>query len=159
MLLSAFSPTIYLLYITYGLLTGLGFGFMYLTSIVAVQHWFNKRRALASGRITWHYITWHYMKAMVAVQHWFKWHYITWHYTILYYMTSIVSVQHWFNKRRALASGRITWHYITWQPWQYMTGFQFMIQYYMIPMIGVSYILQSIHGGLNSLPLILAKAF
>ncbi len=51
MLLSAFSPNIYLLYLTYGLLTGLGFGFMYLTSMVAVQHWFDKRRALAAGRI------------------------------------------------------------------------------------------------------------
>ena len=50
MLLSAFSPTIYLLYITYGMLTGLGFGFMYLTSMVAVQHWFDKRRASAAGK-------------------------------------------------------------------------------------------------------------
>ncbi len=55
MLLSAFSPYLYVLYMTYGLLTGLGFGFMYLTSMVAVQHWFDKRRSLASGEIIKYY--------------------------------------------------------------------------------------------------------
>ena len=51
MLLSAFSPYIYLLYITYGLLTGIGFGLMYLTALVAVQHWFESRRATAAGKL------------------------------------------------------------------------------------------------------------
>ncbi len=55
MLLSAFSPNVYLLYLTYGLMTGLGFGFMYLTCIVVVQHWFDKKRALAAGEVLPYY--------------------------------------------------------------------------------------------------------
>ncbi len=50
LLVSAFSQNIYLRYITYGLVPGVGFGFMYLTSMVGTQHWFVKRRALASGK-------------------------------------------------------------------------------------------------------------
>ncbi len=48
-IVSAFSPNIYILYLTYGLVPGLGFGFMYLTSMVGTQHWFIKRRATAAG--------------------------------------------------------------------------------------------------------------
>ena len=50
MLSSAFVPSIYPLYVTYGLTTGLGFGLMYLASMVAVQHWFDSRRATAAGK-------------------------------------------------------------------------------------------------------------
>ncbi len=49
MVSSAFVPNIYFLYVTYGLMSGLGFGFMYLASMVAVQHWFDRKRATAAG--------------------------------------------------------------------------------------------------------------
>ena len=51
MLFSAVSPSVYPLYATYGFVTGLGFGLMYLASMVAVQHWFDKRRSLAAGKV------------------------------------------------------------------------------------------------------------
>ncbi|CAD5116913.1 DgyrCDS5754 [Dimorphilus gyrociliatus] len=41
--------TIYQLFFTYGILTGFGNGLMYFSSMVAVQHYFDKKRALATG--------------------------------------------------------------------------------------------------------------
>lgn len=49
LLASIFSPNIYVLILTYGLLTGVGFGLMYLPSIVMVGYYFEKRRAFATG--------------------------------------------------------------------------------------------------------------
>ncbi|KAI0237018.1 Monocarboxylate transporter 12 [Lamellibrachia satsuma] len=46
---SALAPNVYTLYFTYGVLTGLGNGLMYVTSMVAVQHYFSRRRAMATG--------------------------------------------------------------------------------------------------------------
>lgn len=46
---SSLAPNIYMLYFTYGVLTGIGNGLMYVTSMVAVQHYFDKRRAMATG--------------------------------------------------------------------------------------------------------------
>jgi len=46
---SAFATNVYVLYFTYGGLTGVGNGLMYVTCMVAVQHYFSKRRALATG--------------------------------------------------------------------------------------------------------------
>lgn len=46
---SALAPNIYVLYLTYGVLTGIGNGMMYVTSMVAVQHYFDKKRAMATG--------------------------------------------------------------------------------------------------------------
>ncbi|CAD5116583.1 DgyrCDS5460 [Dimorphilus gyrociliatus] len=40
---------LYLLYLTYGIITGIGNGLVYLTSMVCIQHYFDKRRALATG--------------------------------------------------------------------------------------------------------------
>ncbi|ELT98491.1 hypothetical protein CAPTEDRAFT_205609 [Capitella teleta] len=47
--LSAAAPNVYILYLTYGVMTGLGNGLMFLTSMVAVQHYFDRRRSLATG--------------------------------------------------------------------------------------------------------------
>ena len=43
------SPSIIVLYITIGLLTGLGFGLMYLPAMDIVDHFFNRRLGLAMG--------------------------------------------------------------------------------------------------------------
>jgi len=48
-LASSFTTDIYLLYVTYGVLTGIGNGLMYVTSMVTVQHYFEKKRAMATG--------------------------------------------------------------------------------------------------------------
>ncbi|XP_070201574.1 monocarboxylate transporter 5-like [Littorina saxatilis] len=47
--ISTFSPNMPVLIVTYGLLGGLGFGFVYLPAIVMVGYYFEKRRALATG--------------------------------------------------------------------------------------------------------------
>jgi len=47
--LSQFSPNVDVLLVTYGILGGFGFGLMYLPSIVIVNFYFDKRRALATG--------------------------------------------------------------------------------------------------------------
>ncbi len=49
-LASAFAPNVYVLYFTYGTLTGIGTGFIYVTILVVIQLWFNEdQRSLASG--------------------------------------------------------------------------------------------------------------
>ncbi|XP_013400935.1 monocarboxylate transporter 9-like [Lingula anatina] len=46
---SSLAPNLSLLYLTYGVLTGLGFGMMFFQSIVSVQDHFEKRKSLAMG--------------------------------------------------------------------------------------------------------------
>ncbi|XP_013401065.1 monocarboxylate transporter 14 isoform X2 [Lingula anatina] len=43
------APNLSMLYISYGVMTGLGFGLMYFPSIVSVQHHFEKKKSLAMG--------------------------------------------------------------------------------------------------------------
>lgn len=47
--MSSYSPNVGVLMLLYGVLGGLGLGFMYVPSVVAVGYWFEKRRALVSG--------------------------------------------------------------------------------------------------------------
>lgn len=47
--ISAFSTSIVMMQLTYGVMGGVGFGLMYLPSIVMVGHYFDKKRALATG--------------------------------------------------------------------------------------------------------------
>jgi len=47
--LSTFSPNVYLLMISYGLLGGLGLGLMYVPAVTAVGYWFEKKRSLVTG--------------------------------------------------------------------------------------------------------------
>ncbi|PVD27383.1 hypothetical protein C0Q70_12541 [Pomacea canaliculata] len=47
--LSTFSPSIYVLIFVYGIMTGIGFGLVYLPAIVMVGYYFERRRALATG--------------------------------------------------------------------------------------------------------------
>uniref|UniRef100_A0A915DW67 Major facilitator superfamily (MFS) profile domain-containing protein n=1 Tax=Ditylenchus dipsaci TaxID=166011 RepID=A0A915DW67_9BILA len=47
--LSTFSPNIYVHYVLYGLLGGIGLGFIYLPAIVCVSQYFETKRALATG--------------------------------------------------------------------------------------------------------------
>ena len=47
--LSMFAPSLWFLYITFGAIGGIGFGLMYLPSIVIVSFYFKRRRALATG--------------------------------------------------------------------------------------------------------------
>jgi len=49
LLASSFSPSLNLIYSTYGLVTGFGFGLMYLPSVVGVAPYFSDNRALAIG--------------------------------------------------------------------------------------------------------------
>ncbi|CAD5116912.1 DgyrCDS5753 [Dimorphilus gyrociliatus] len=46
---SSFVKNVYVLYFTYGVMTGIGNGLMYVTSMVCVQHYFDTKRALATG--------------------------------------------------------------------------------------------------------------
>uniref|UniRef100_A0A914UI00 Major facilitator superfamily (MFS) profile domain-containing protein n=2 Tax=Plectus sambesii TaxID=2011161 RepID=A0A914UI00_9BILA len=48
-LLSVFAPALPFLYITFGIIGGIGFGLIYLPAIVIVSHYFQERRALATG--------------------------------------------------------------------------------------------------------------
>uniref|UniRef100_A0A8W8IN66 Monocarboxylate transporter 13 n=1 Tax=Magallana gigas TaxID=29159 RepID=A0A8W8IN66_MAGGI len=48
-ILSLFAPNIYYLFFSFGVLSGLGFGLMYLPAIVSVSHYFDKKRSLAIG--------------------------------------------------------------------------------------------------------------
>ncbi|KAJ8309968.1 hypothetical protein KUTeg_011833 [Tegillarca granosa] len=48
-ILSLFAPNIYYLYVTFGILSGLGFGLMYLPAIVSVGYYFEKKRSFATG--------------------------------------------------------------------------------------------------------------
>ncbi|GMT22579.1 hypothetical protein PFISCL1PPCAC_13876, partial [Pristionchus fissidentatus] len=48
-MISTASPSIYLLYLTFGIIGGVGFGLVYLPSLVIVSHYFQNKRALATG--------------------------------------------------------------------------------------------------------------
>lgn len=48
-ILSLFAPNIYYLFFSFGVLSGLGFGLMYLPAIVSVSHYFDKKRSFATG--------------------------------------------------------------------------------------------------------------
>lgn len=49
LLVSTVSPNVEVLIITYGVITGIGFGLIYLPSIVIIGYWFEKKRAFATG--------------------------------------------------------------------------------------------------------------
>ncbi|XP_034328621.2 monocarboxylate transporter 12-like isoform X1 [Magallana gigas] len=49
LILSSFAPSIEVMYITYGILTGFGFGLSYPPSVVISTRHFNKRRGMANG--------------------------------------------------------------------------------------------------------------
>ncbi|CAG4975683.1 unnamed protein product [Colias eurytheme] len=46
---ASYSNTVEALYITYGLIAGLGMGLLYVTAVVSIAYWFEKRRNLAVG--------------------------------------------------------------------------------------------------------------
>lgn len=46
---AAFSNSIEVLYVTYGIMAGLGMGLLYVTAVVSIAFWFEKRRNLAVG--------------------------------------------------------------------------------------------------------------
>lgn len=46
---AAFSNSVEILYVTYGLMAGLGMGLLYVTAVVSIAFWFEKRRNLAVG--------------------------------------------------------------------------------------------------------------
>ncbi|XP_048745466.2 monocarboxylate transporter 9-like [Ostrea edulis] len=48
-ILSLFAPNIYYLFFSFGILSGLGFGLMYLPAIVSVSHYFESKRSFATG--------------------------------------------------------------------------------------------------------------
>ncbi|KAL3848224.1 hypothetical protein ACJMK2_019097 [Sinanodonta woodiana] len=47
--LSIFAPNLYFLYFTFGVLSGIGFGLIYLPAIVSVGYYFEQKRAFATG--------------------------------------------------------------------------------------------------------------
>jgi len=47
--ISTYSPNIYLLMVSYGVLGGLGLGLMYVPAVTAVGYWFEKKRSLVTG--------------------------------------------------------------------------------------------------------------
>jgi hypothetical protein len=49
LLTSSWAPNLYVLFFTYGMLIGIGASFCYMTSIVAVNRFFHKRKSLATG--------------------------------------------------------------------------------------------------------------
>ncbi|XP_011703797.1 PREDICTED: uncharacterized protein LOC105459452 isoform X2 [Wasmannia auropunctata] len=48
-ILSIFSNTIEIMYITFGVIAGLGLGLCYVTAVVSIAFWFDKKRTLAVG--------------------------------------------------------------------------------------------------------------
>lgn len=46
---ASYSNTVEALYVTYGLIAGLGMGLLYVTAVVSIAYWFEKRRNLAVG--------------------------------------------------------------------------------------------------------------
>lgn len=46
---ASFSNSVEVLYVTYGLMAGLGMGLLYVTAVVSIAYWFEKRRNLAVG--------------------------------------------------------------------------------------------------------------
>ena len=49
LLVSSWAPSLYVLYATYGILVGIGASFCYMTSIIAVGSFFDRRKSLAVG--------------------------------------------------------------------------------------------------------------
>lgn len=49
LLATSWAPTLWVVYLSYGLLVGLGIAFVYTPSIASVQPWFAARRGLAGG--------------------------------------------------------------------------------------------------------------
>lgn len=47
--ISVFAPNLYYLYFTFGIVSGLGLGMIYLPAIVSVTYYFEKRRSFATG--------------------------------------------------------------------------------------------------------------
>ncbi|XP_063240519.1 monocarboxylate transporter 14-like [Bacillus rossius redtenbacheri] len=47
--LSAFADSVVVLYFTFGLIAGLGLGFCYVTAVVSIAFWFDKKRTLATS--------------------------------------------------------------------------------------------------------------
>ncbi|XP_076659006.1 uncharacterized protein LOC143362593 [Halictus rubicundus] len=47
--LSCFSNTIEVMYLTFGVIAGLGLGLCYVTAVVSIAYWFDKKRTLAVG--------------------------------------------------------------------------------------------------------------
>lgn len=47
--LSSFSNTIEVMYLTFGVIAGLGLGLCYVTAVVSIAYWFDKKRTLAVG--------------------------------------------------------------------------------------------------------------
>ncbi|XP_024942063.1 uncharacterized protein LOC107268973 isoform X2 [Cephus cinctus] len=47
--LSSFSTTIEVMYLTFGVLAGIGLGLCYVTAVVSIAYWFDKKRTLAVG--------------------------------------------------------------------------------------------------------------
>ncbi|PSN40793.1 hypothetical protein C0J52_07180 [Blattella germanica] len=48
-ILSAFVNSIEVMYITFGVIAGIGLGFGYVTAVVGIAYWFDKKRAFATG--------------------------------------------------------------------------------------------------------------
>ncbi len=48
---SIFSPNIYIMWLLFGLIGGIGMGLVYLPSIVMVGYYFEEKRAIATGKI------------------------------------------------------------------------------------------------------------
>ncbi|XP_057332650.1 uncharacterized protein LOC130672237 [Microplitis mediator] len=48
-ILSSFSTTIEVMYLTFGVLAGMGLGLCYVTAVVSIAYWFDKKRTLAVG--------------------------------------------------------------------------------------------------------------
>lgn len=48
-LASTIAPKVYVLYITFGFIGGVGFGLVYLPAIVVISQWFSEKRSLATG--------------------------------------------------------------------------------------------------------------
>lgn len=46
---ASFSNSVEVLYVTYGLMAGIGMGLLYVTAVVSIAYWFEKRRNLAVG--------------------------------------------------------------------------------------------------------------
>ena len=49
--LSTFSPNVYVLMLSYGVIGGLGLGLMYVPAVTAVGYWFEKKRSLVTGTL------------------------------------------------------------------------------------------------------------
>lgn len=48
-ILSTFCDSIYLMYVTFGVIAGIGLGLCYVTAVVSIAYWFDKKRTLATS--------------------------------------------------------------------------------------------------------------